>query len=78
MSTEQTWFNIGGADISLGSIKAALGLAGLHVVTASDKAVLDATSRIAEDHLRAALAVAPDYSPGVYWANAVLNSRGVK
>ena len=38
---KQVWFSIGGADISLGSIKAALGLAGLYVITGADKAVLD-------------------------------------
>ncbi len=44
-AVKQTWFSIGSARISLGSIKAALGLAGLHIVTAADKAVLDAMSR---------------------------------
>lgn len=37
---KQVWFSIGGADISLGSIKAALGLAGLHVVTADEVSLL--------------------------------------
>ena len=50
-AVNQTWFSIGGADISLGSIKTALSLAGLHVVTAADKAVLEACEALSHSDL---------------------------
>lgn len=50
-AVKQTWFSIGGADISLGSIKTALSLAGLHVVTAADKAVLEACEALSHSDL---------------------------